>query len=88
MRHFAAWCAVLMLLGCGGPEDEAKRGEACYRDDDCAYGLVCAPPAEGGDRVCTDDVSALVSVVAPPVAPAAGAANSPDAGTAGAVVAP
>jgi hypothetical protein len=60
----------LVAVACGGPQEPGSAGTDCFRDDDCEPGLVCASldPAVPGDRVCTDDVSGLVSTVPGPVA--------------------
>ncbi len=60
---------VLLAVACGGPQEPGSAGTDCFRDDDCEPGLVCASldPAIPGDRVCTDDVSGLVSTVPGPV---------------------
>jgi hypothetical protein len=70
--------AALAVPGaCGGPQEAVGKGEACFRADDCAPGLVCIT------GVCDDDLSKIVSQVdGPATAPDTGAAGS--AGAAGA----
>jgi hypothetical protein len=93
---------VLVAVACGGPQEPGSAGTDCFRDDDCEPGLVCASldPAVPGDRVCTNDVSGLVSTVpgpvsdagvppegqagAPAMVPAGGAPNSGEPPAAGA----
>lgn len=61
----------LIVAACGGPQEPGEEGTSCYRDADCAAGLVCVgPPSE---RVCSRDVSGLISQVeGPPPPPDAG----------------
>ena len=72
---------VLLAVACGGPQEPGNAGTDCFRDDDCEPGLVCASldPALPDDRVCTDDVSGLVSTVPGPVedTPPEGVAGAP-----------
>ncbi len=77
---------VLAAVACGGPQEPGNAGTDCFRDDDCEPGLVCAAidPAAPGDRVCTDDVSSLVSTVPGPV----GDPETPPEGEAGAAPLP
>lgn len=63
----------VLVVACGGPQEPAEDGAACYRDADCRHGLVCVPTS-GAARVCSKDVSGLVSTVeGPPPPPDAGA---------------
>ncbi len=94
-RGLRLWpfAALAIAVACGGPQDPGGIGDDCYRDDDCEYGLACVKLEGSSHRVCTNDVSGLVSSVPGPVAetPAAGgaaAAGAPatggaPAGTAG-----
>jgi hypothetical protein len=34
-------------------------GQACLNATDCQPGLVCVPQGNGGDRVCSDDLSGI-----------------------------
>ena len=64
--------SLLLAVACGGPQEPAGEGESCYRDADCAHGLVCVPGNEG--RHCSKEIGGLVSQVPRPEPP-------PDAGT-------
>lgn len=66
--------SLLLALACGGPQEPAGEGESCYRDADCAPGLVCVPGANK-DRTCSDDIGGLISQVERPEPP-----PEPDAG--------
>lgn len=82
MRGYFAVGAITGLAGliaCGGPQNAGDAGATCFRDDDCAYGLVCAIPNGSSARTCTADVSGLISKVDPGLLGAGGAM----AGTAG-----
>jgi hypothetical protein len=61
---------VLSAVACGGPQEPGSAGADCFRDDDCEPGLVCVAvdPDAPAARVCSDDVSSLVSTVPGPVA--------------------
>jgi hypothetical protein len=86
MRRYAPVAVLLVNIGaCGGPQEVGEDGTQCFRDDDCTYGLVCAVPAGGEGKVCTTDVSGLVSETDAPVpASTAGMAGTGGmAGTAG-----
>lgn len=72
MRGQPVWAAALLLAACGGPQRAGKAGDDCFRDDDCAYGLICAVPNGKTRRVCTADVSSLVVVVDAGVPPNTG----------------
>ena len=62
---------LVFVAACGGPQEPAEEGESCYRDADCAAGLVCVPGREG--RACSRDISGLISQVeGPPPPPDAG----------------
>jgi hypothetical protein len=63
---------LLLALSCGGPQEPGVEGESCYRDADCAHGLVCVPGANK-ERTCSKDIGGLVSQVVRPEPP-------PDAG--------
>jgi hypothetical protein len=58
---------ALAAIACGGPQDPGEEGETCYRDADCQLGLVCVP--SGDSRVCSKNVSGLVSQVDRPPPP-------------------
>jgi hypothetical protein len=73
---------VAVLTGCGGPQGQGGQGATCFRDDECAYGLVCAA-IPGGERTCTSDVSALVGEYAPALPPAGGRPGAASGGTGG-----
>ena len=60
------------VVACGGPQKAGKSGSVCFRDDDCVLGLVCVAPEGSTDRVCSDDVTGIISEVDAGVAPAAG----------------
>lgn len=60
---------VAGLTSCGGPQELGGRDSECFRDDECEYGLICAIPAGGETRVCTDDLSSLVPTPAVPATP-------------------
>jgi hypothetical protein len=64
--------------GCAGKQQAAGRGEDCYRDDDCQVGLVCVADRDG-NRVCSNDVSSLTSMVEGP--PSDAGTTPDDAGT-------
>jgi len=68
-----ATALVLAAVGCGGPQEQGDPGATCFRDDECAYGLVCAAVGTG-ERTCTGDVAGLVSTYAPEMQAAAGGA--------------
>ena len=72
--YFAAGGALWLagLVACGGPERIGDAGATCFRDDDCGYGLVCAVPSGASERVCTADVSGLISTLDPELSPAGG----------------
>jgi hypothetical protein len=70
------WVPLVLALSCGGPQEPAGEGESCYRDADCAPGLVCVPGESG--RNCSRDVSGLISQVERPEPPPE---PEPDAGT-------
>ncbi len=62
---------LVVAAACGGPQEPGEEGESCYRDADCAAGLVCVPFPDG--RVCSKDISGLISQVeGPPPPPDAG----------------
>ena len=71
-----------LAASCGGPQELGGSGTDCFRDDDCEPGLVCVAvdPARPGDRVCSSDVSVLVSQVPGPTEEAGGAPAVPAAG--------
>lgn len=88
---------ALAAAACGGPQKLGATGVTCFRDDDCDAGLVCVAVKTGDSRrVCTNDPTALISMVeGPPImaganaggaagvagaAPQAGAAGTPGAG--------
>jgi hypothetical protein len=66
----AAWVvgASLIALGCAGSKEPGGPGEDCYRDEDCKSGLVCVANMSGV-RVCSNDVTSLVSMRPGPPAP-------------------
>ncbi|HEX6766401.1 MAG TPA: hypothetical protein VF103_13005 [Polyangiaceae bacterium] len=69
MRAVRRVGGVALVLGvvcaaCGGPQEPADAGEDCYRDADCKPGLVCL--GQGNKRVCSRDVSGLISQVERP----------------------
>jgi hypothetical protein len=69
--------ACLAGFGCAGSKDPGGAGEDCYRDEDCKSGLVCVANANKV-RVCSNDVTGLVSMVdAPPPPPAPDDAGVP-----------
>jgi hypothetical protein len=81
------WLPVLPLLlsaACGGPQSLGDSGAKCFRDDDCAPGLICvAPPKDPASRVCSDDPTPLISNVdGPPLATGGDAAMAGSAGAA------
>lgn len=70
-------------LGCGGPQDLGRAGAKCFRDDDCVAGLVCVAPAGKTARVCSSDLTPIISMVdGPPVAQGGGEATA-NGGTGG-----
>jgi hypothetical protein len=75
--------ALLVAAACGGPQKLGASGSTCFRDDDCAAGLICvAPTATDSRRVCSSDPTPLISMVeGPPVMMMGGGAGM--AGTAG-----
>jgi hypothetical protein len=72
---------LVVAVACGGPQEPAEEGESCYRDADCAAGLVCVPFPDG--RVCSKDIRGLISMVEgpPPPPPDAGMMPMDEAGT-------
>jgi hypothetical protein len=66
----AAWVlgATLVGLGCAGSKEPGGPGEDCYRDEDCKSGLVCVANMNNV-RVCSSDVTSLVSMRPGPPAP-------------------
>lgn len=92
-RWLPVW-PLLFGMGCGGPQSLGDERAKCFRDDDCAPGLICvAPPMDAVNRVCSSDPTPLISNVArPPVAMGgdagvAGAAGAAAAGGGAAAVA-
>ena len=76
------WGCVLALLytfGCGGPQELGKAGTKCYRDDDCAAGLICVAPVGKTARVCSSDATPIVSMVEGPPVAEGGTAGAPAA---------
>jgi hypothetical protein len=65
-----AWVlgATLVGLGCAGSKEPGGPGEDCYRDEDCKSGLVCVANMNKV-RVCSNDVTSLVSMRPGPPAP-------------------
>jgi hypothetical protein len=81
------WLPVWPLLfgaACGGPQSLGDERAKCFRDDDCAPGLICvAPPMDPVNRVCSSDPTPLISnVERPPVAVGGDAALAGSAGSA------
>jgi len=86
-------------IACGGPQKLGAAGSVCFRTDDCADGLACVPSKPGSsDRVCSADLTGIVSMVdgapleaAAPVADAAsgtgGAGGATSSGGGGATAA-
>ena len=61
--------ALLVAAACGGPQKLGDSGATCFRDDDCAPGLICvAPSATDLRRVCSNDPTPLISTVEGPPA--------------------
>ena len=55
---------VLAATACGGPQKLGEAGATCFRDDDCRPGLACvAPSAMDSKRVCSSDLTPLISMV-------------------------
>ena len=83
-RLHAVLLAFAVAASCGGPQEPAGFGEECFRDDDCQTGLVCVGIESPSDRICTNQVNGLVSMVpgpeAPPEGGAPGAAGAPAGG--------
>jgi len=85
--RLARWISLatgpLLALACGGPQEPGSAGTDCFRDDDCEPGLVCVAvdPDKPGERVCSDDVSSLVSTVPGPVAEPTPAEDGAGAGS-------
>jgi len=77
--------AVLVAVACGGPQKLGGAGSTCFRDDDCAAGMICvAPTVDDIHRVCSSDPTPLISMVeGPPPTAVAGAAGAATAGSAG-----
>ncbi|HEY8943994.1 MAG TPA: hypothetical protein VIM73_07025 [Polyangiaceae bacterium] len=67
MRRFAPFVGLVLTVAgaCGGPQGVGGAGSECFRDDECAFGMVCAVPAGEDARVCTSDVSGLISELPP-----------------------
>ncbi|HWA74871.1 MAG TPA: hypothetical protein VG937_21155 [Polyangiaceae bacterium] len=75
-RHSVwSWALLVGVVACGGPQRQGGSGSTCFRDDECAYGLVCAAQTGGSSRSCTEDVTGLISLVDAGL-PSAGAAGS------------
>jgi hypothetical protein len=66
---------LVVAAACGGPQEPGAEGESCYRDADCAAGLVCVGPPK--QRVCSSDVSGLISQVEGPPPMDAGMTEPP-----------
>ena len=75
----AALCLALVGAACGGPQEPGGEGAECYRDADCQLGLACVPAGEDA-RVCSRDVSGIVSMVEGPPPPPPPDAGDPDGG--------
>jgi hypothetical protein len=76
---------LLAAAGCGGPQEQGDQGATCFRDDECALGLVCAAVGNG-ERTCTSNVTGLVSTYMPempPAEPPAGGASTGGAANGG-----
>jgi hypothetical protein len=59
-----AGAAVLLPLACGGPQELLDAGATCFRSDDCKAGLACVPASPGASRrVCSSDLTGVVSEV-------------------------
>lgn len=75
---------LLLAIGavaCGGPQKAGKSGAVCFRDDDCMLGLVCVAPEGSTARVCSDDVTGIISEVDAGVAPPTGGTPGSTAGS-------
>jgi hypothetical protein len=74
----AIWAA------CAGPQEPVSSGAVCFRADDCQAGLACVPEkSDPTKRICSADLSGIVSMVdGAPVEAAApeGAAGASDSG--------
>ncbi|MFO7181235.1 MAG: hypothetical protein DIU78_021215 [Pseudomonadota bacterium] len=57
---------VAMGVACEQASERKGAGTSCRRDDDCAYGTVCAS-IEGRPRACTADVRGLYTLENPEV---------------------
>lgn len=77
---------AICAAACGGPQKAGKSGSVCFRDDDCVLGLVCVAPEGSTDRVCSDDVTGIISEVDAgiPAAMGGAAGSTAGAGNAGA----
>lgn len=85
-RSALGWLSLAMAVAaCGGPQKAGKKGSACFRDDDCTVSLVCVAPSGSTERVCTDDVTAIISELDAGVAAASGGTPGSLAGGAGGV---
>src|SRR5262245_47257149 len=80
---------ALAALACGGPQEQGDQGATCFRDDECAFGLVCAAVGNG-ERTCTSNVADLVSTympempaAEPPAGGGAAAGGAANGGTSG-----
>ena len=72
----AVWAAA-----CGGPQTQESSGAVCFRADDCKPGFACVPEAAGSSkRVCSTDLSLIVSMVDGAPLEAAAPAAGGDAG--------
>jgi hypothetical protein len=79
MPKFSSVHWLLLVWGaaaCGGPQKAGKKGAVCFRDDDCALGLVCVAPEGTTARVCTDDVGGILSEVDAGTTPGGGAGSA------------
>jgi len=62
-----ALLAILLGVGCGGPQKLGDPGSKCFRDDDCEAGLICVAPTAGDvHRVCSSDATPIISMVDAP----------------------
>ena len=72
---------VVVAVACGGPQKQEGTGAVCFRADDCKPGFACVPEAAGSTkRVCSTDLSLIVSMVDGAPLEAAAPATGGDAG--------
>src|SRR5437870_4453451 len=77
---------IVVVIACGGPQKQAGGGAVCFRADDCEPGFACVPEAAGSSkRVCSNDLTLIVSTVdgAPPAQDGEAGASSAGAAAIG-----